>query len=70
MNISTFSLPFAPRRSLIRPDSCARVVYDCTVVLHYAGPNFKAYYRRGLAYNKLGAWTDAANGTLEEFACG
>lgn len=63
IDISTFPhLSISRGSQLTSFFSYSRAVYDCTVVLHFAGPNFKAYYRRGLALARLKLWQKAVLG--------
>ena len=40
----------------------SRAIYDATMAMYYGPPNFKAYYRRGLALAHLKMWKKAIAG--------
>lgn len=42
----------------------SRAIYDCTAVLYYGPPNFKAYYRRAYALVELKMYDEAILGAV------
>lgn len=55
--------------ALLLQSRWTRVIYDTTMALDLAPPNFKAYYRRGVALARLKLWTKAIAGQLVSILC-